>query len=99
MSTTMLYKYPGQHEIHGGRFDYTIVADKDIDKAMAEGWHLTTPDAKAAHEAAQAAKANPENAPPTKEELLERAKQLGIKFDPRWGVERLQEAIAAAAPK
>lgn len=45
----MLYKHPGPHEIHGGHFDYIIVdADEEgaIDQALADGWHLTTDDAK-----------------------------------------------------
>jgi hypothetical protein len=51
MSTTMLYKAPGPHEIHGGQMDYTIVEDDQIEAALAEGWHLTTPEAKQAHQA------------------------------------------------
>lgn len=44
----MLYKHPGQHEIHGDFFDYTIVDDTEevIEQAIAEGWALTTPEAK-----------------------------------------------------
>lgn len=56
-NATMLYKAPGPHDIHGGHFDYTIVdADEEgaIEAAKAEGWHLTTDEAKAANEAAKA---------------------------------------------
>lgn len=45
MSTTMLYKSPGQHEIHGHMLDYIIVDDDSIQSAIANGWHLTTDDA------------------------------------------------------
>ena len=45
--TTMLYKWPGPHEIHGDRFDYVIVPDAEIEAKLAEGWHLTTDAAKA----------------------------------------------------
>ena len=47
---TMVYQHPGRHEIHGDLFDYKIV-DADVegalDAALAEGWHLTTTEAKA----------------------------------------------------
>jgi len=48
MSGRMLYKHPGPHEIHGDHFDYTIVEDEDeaIAEAIAEGWSLTTDEAK-----------------------------------------------------
>lgn len=48
---TMLYKHPGPHPIHDGKFDYTIVdADEPgaIDAATEAGWCLTTAEAKAA---------------------------------------------------
>lgn len=44
--TVMLYKHPGVHEIHGDKFDYVIVDEKDVDEAIAAGWRLTTTDAK-----------------------------------------------------
>lgn len=55
MSTTMLYKAPGPHDVHGGKFDYIVVADEEIEAHIAQGWHKTTTEAKAAHEAAKAA--------------------------------------------
>lgn len=46
---TMLYKYPGDHDIHGDKFDY-IVVDKDntreYNKAIKNGWSKTTAEAK-----------------------------------------------------
>lgn len=54
-NATMLYKAPGPHEIHGGHFD-TLIVDADeegqLEAAMADGWHLTTPAALEAKEAA-----------------------------------------------
>jgi hypothetical protein len=43
----MLYKYPGPHEIHGDTFDYIIVAENAVDKHLAQGWFMTTTEAKA----------------------------------------------------
>lgn len=91
MSHTMLYKFPGPHEIHGGRFDYTVVPDEQIEQALAEGWHLTTDAAKAAEEAPQE-----ESAAPTRAELEAKATELGIKFDGRTSDKTLGEKIAAA---
>jgi hypothetical protein len=51
MSTTMLYKFPGSTPMHGAKFDYIVVADEDIEASLADGWALTTPDAKALHQA------------------------------------------------
>lgn len=48
-NATMLYKHPGPHEMHGDHFDYTIVDANEegaIDQAIADGWHLTTDEAK-----------------------------------------------------
>ncbi|NVO06790.1 MAG: hypothetical protein HXX19_13055 [Rhodoferax sp.] len=56
-NATMLYKCPGPHDIHGGKFDYTIVDEDDIAAAQADGWYLTTPEAKDAYQAAQDAEA------------------------------------------
>lgn len=51
MSTTMLYKFPGSTPMHGAKFDYVIVEDDDIEAHLSEGWALTTPDARALHQA------------------------------------------------
>lgn len=48
MSQTMVYKAPGAHALHGGYFDYLVVDDEKLEEALADGWHLTTPEAKAA---------------------------------------------------
>lgn len=52
LNETMLYKCPGPHEIHGGHFDWVIVPEVDIEEAKAQGWHLTTTEARAAMEQA-----------------------------------------------
>lgn len=42
---TMLYKHPGPHKIHGGKFDYIIVFNDDIEDALKDGWFRTTGEA------------------------------------------------------
>jgi hypothetical protein len=58
LEATMLYKVGGVHEIHGGRFD-TLIVDAGVEGAVAAaqaaGWHLNTPEATRASEAAQEA--------------------------------------------
>ncbi|MBQ5963148.1 hypothetical protein [Massilia sp. ZL223] len=105
-SQTMLYVAPGPHEIHGGRFDYIIVNDDEIEQHLADGWHLTTTEAKAAHDeeqaraAAAAAGDGPsDGAPATRAELEAKATELGIEFSPNIGDKKLGERIAAALAK
>jgi uncharacterized protein YmfQ (DUF2313 family) len=72
-NATMLYRHPGLYEIHGDRFDYIIVdADEEgaIDQALADGWHLTTDEAKGV-----VSEVDPET---TRDELEAKAKELGI---------------------
>jgi hypothetical protein len=112
---TMLYKYPGATELHGGRFDYIIVdadADGALAAALADGWKLTTPEAKAAHDEAVAAAAAAREAeaeaaaakaladdtkPPTRAELEQMATSLGLPFDGRTSDKKLAKLIEAAA--
>lgn len=44
--TVMLYKHPGHHELHGGFFDYIVVDEAEVDASIADGWSLTTDEAK-----------------------------------------------------
>lgn len=57
---TMFYKCPGEHEIHGGKFDFKIIDANDesaVEAALAEGWHFTTTEAREAFDAEQVANA------------------------------------------
>lgn len=48
--SVMLYKHPGPHDIHGDKFDYMVCHQNEMDKYLADGWYLTTTEAKAAFE-------------------------------------------------
>jgi hypothetical protein len=93
-NTTMLYKAPGPHEIHGSRFDYIIVDDDKIEAALADGWYLTTTEAKDAHQAALQDAAD--NAPPTREELKRKADELKLQYPSNIPTERLAAMVDAA---
>jgi len=92
----MVYRHPGPHKIHGNLFDYKIVEGElregedasDLDKALADGWYLTTP------EALESVLDDPEN--PTREELEAKATELGLKFTSRTSDKKLASEIEAA---
>jgi hypothetical protein len=88
----MVYKHGGPHEIHGSQFDYLIAEDaEELDAMLADGWHLTTDEARA-----PAPTQADDNAPPTRAELEAKATELGIEFSPRIGDAKLAERIDAA---
>lgn len=93
----MLFRQPGTEPMHGGHFATRVVADKDAhQQAAADGWHDSTTEARAAHEKPTPAPkpAEDDDAPPTRAELEQQAKKLGIKFDGRTSDKKLGEAIA-----
>lgn len=104
----MLYQQPGTEEIHGGRFASRIVNDQaEQDDAIEQGWHLTTDEAKGASSknadggtgTGSDDSGSDDNAPPTREELEAKAKELGIQFAPNIGdaklLERINDALKA----
>lgn len=94
---TMMFKAPGPHEIDDAHLDYTIVdADEEgaIDAALAEGWFLTSPEAKEAYAATQVAKET--NLAPTRAELEAKATELGLTFTGKTSDKKLGDMIAVA---
>lgn len=90
----MLYKAGGPHEIHGGRFDTLIVDDSDeLDAALANGWHLNTDEAKAPPVAPK------DDEPPTRQEMLQKATELGLTFRANIPSAKLLEMLDAALAK
>ncbi|MDQ0022909.1 hypothetical protein J2X90_000695 [Variovorax paradoxus] len=95
---TLVYKCPGAHQRPGGTYAYQGVQDADEHAAaLADGWFATLPEAIDGNSPviAPAAPAPAADAPPTRAELEQKAKELGIKFDGRTGDKKLAEAIAA----
>lgn len=100
----MLYKHPGREEIHGDRFDTLIVADVDeLDGAIADGWAMTTTEAKAPRIIpTEAPTAAPTSAPDAPDESADRdalkaeATALGVEFPKNVPTDRLIEMIAQA---
>lgn len=105
--STMLYKHPGPHDLHGGKYDYVIVDEDDVNQYIIDGWCLSTPEALAqSKEKAKEKEKEKEkekdkeieadNAPPTREELETKATELGIHFDGRTSDAKLMRSIDKA---
>ncbi|WP_323141288.1 hypothetical protein [Massilia phyllosphaerae] len=97
----MVYQAGGTEEIHGGRFATRVAHDaEELDAALADGWHLTTDEARAPKEEVAPPAPADDTAPPTRAELEAKATELSIEFSPRIGDAKLFERIEAAlAPK
>jgi hypothetical protein len=87
---SMLYKAPGPHFCDGSMVDYIVVPDDLDDETVAAGWFRTIPEALAAVAPVVASEPDseavvdvPDDAPPTRAELEQKATELGIKFDGR----------------
>lgn len=89
---TMVLKYPGKHQLQDGCYDWLIVDESEVDDALKEGWFRTKEEAKAAYE--QPAAEPAADAPPTRAELEQKAKELGLKFDGRTTDKKLAALIA-----
>lgn len=93
----MMYRAGGSEQIHGSHFATHIVNDADEEEAaLADGWHLTTPDAKAAHEAQSD---DEEDKPATRDEMKAKATELGLEFKHNISNVALAEMIEQALAK
>jgi hypothetical protein len=101
---TILYRVPGAHfGPPGFTYDYRGVdTEEALEAALADGWHESLAAAMAPSVAAlKPAPVPSDDAPVTREELEQKAEELGIKVDGRWSDKRLIAEIEAkmAAPE
>lgn len=107
--TMMVFKSPGPEKIHGFQVQYKVVDEAEVDALVADGWHLSAVEAGQAAAAEQAVIAQAErdaqeqriaaeisSKPPTREELEQKATELGLTFGPRISDKKLREMIEAA---
>lgn len=88
-----------------------VASQEELDAALADGWHVSLPEAYAARDAALAPKPidipapvlppEPEpvpddDAPVTRAEMVAKAEELGIKVDARWSDRTLLAKIEEA---
>jgi len=96
----MVYRTPGPHRAqNGGTFGYLGVNDADeMQAALADGWYRTVDAAFAALEAEavieEVAEAIDNVSPATREELEQKARELGIGFNARTTDAVLAQRIA-----
>jgi hypothetical protein len=89
----MIYKVGGPHEIHGGLFHYrTVHDDEELAAALDSGWSMTTHEAEAVSEKPPVE--IPMDAPPTRDELKRKAKELGIEFPANIPTDKLAALVA-----
>ncbi len=86
---TMVYKFPGPHLIGREAFDYLLVdAAEGLETVLGDGWRLSPEDAKRYTNESDA----------TREEMEEKASELGVKFSRRTSDQalmgRIEESIA-----
>ena len=97
---TMVYRCPGPHQRKGGTYDYKGVKNQtELDAALESGWHATLPAATGEIVAADIDRIKGEiealgdNDPPTRAELEQQAKELGIKFNKKTTDDELRKQI------
>lgn len=86
----LVYKGSAEHKL--------VENEAQFDAALAGGWFRTVPEAVsgiAAKLAEPPAPADDDTAPPTRAELEQKAKELGIQFSANIGDAKLAERIAA----
>jgi len=95
----MVYKVPGKHVRPHGTYDFTGVNNaEELETKLKEGWFLSLPEAiepKKVAPVSEDVKAD-DTAPPTRQELEEKATELGIKFDGRFSDKKIAQLIEDA---
>lgn len=95
---TLVYKGKGPYSRAGGTYDYAPANDQqEFDEKLASGWFETLPESIQSND-------NPteqagENAPPTRIELIEKAKELGLTFTKRTSDDNMLAMITEALNK
>lgn len=90
----MVFKVPGTMAKNVGvSYDYLVVEAEDVAVKVAKGWSADLVSAQAKAAAPEPEPVADDNAPPTREELEEQCKKLGIKVDGRYSDRRLLSMI------
>jgi len=102
---TIVYRCPGPHAgFSGTTYDSMGVADAEaLGHALKAGWFATMPEAVDAYLKPKLAPVAPEpepvveeNAPPTRDEMLAKAAEIGLTVDKRWSDKTLANKIIEA---
>ena len=94
-NATMLYRPGGDTDIHGFMLSYVVVDADAVPTLLEAGWFLTPTEAGQSAPVVVPAPAAI-NAPPTRDEMEQKADELGLKYDGRTSDKRLAVMIADA---
>lgn len=95
----MVFQSPGPEKIHGHSVAYKVIDEVEAEAHVAAGWFMSAIEAgearlKAAIQTAEyMAEEIDDKAAATLDELRQKARELGLEFDGRFGVKRLQALI------
>ena len=99
---TIVYKVPGRYVRPYGTYDFAGVNNvEEFEAKIKEGWFPSFSEAielKNVEAVVKEAKAD-DIAPPTRQELEEKATELGIKFDGRFSDKKIAQLIEEALVK
>lgn len=88
----MLYRVGEMIALESGKYDFLIVSESEYESAVADGWHIDQYAAKAAIEPADIN----QSGEVTREEMEQKASELGLKFDGRTSNKKLLAMIEEA---
>jgi len=98
----LVYKVPGKYVRPHGTYDFTGVNNaEELEAKLKEGWVSSLQEAIDSKETTPVAEAKESDdiAPPTRQELEEKATELGIKFDGRFSDKKIAQLIDEALAK
>ena len=98
----MVYKVPGKHVRPHGTYDFAGVENaEELEAKLKDGWFPSLPeaiDSKQTTPVVETVKVD-DIAPPSRQELEEKATELGIKFDGRFSDKKISQLIEEALTK
>jgi len=96
---SMVYKVPGKHVRPHGTFDFAGVNNaEELEAKLKDGWFSSLSEAIEPKKEAPvvATTETDDTAPPTRQELEQKATELGIKFDGRFSDKKISQLIEEA---
>lgn len=97
MSDFIVYKKGGAHFAPAGlTYDSKVINPEDYDAEKANGWNVDFLTALGLNEGLKEETNALINDQPTRDEMLQKADELGIKVDGRWSDKKLMSAIEEA---
>ncbi len=98
----MVYKVPGKHVRPHGTYDFAGVNNaEELQAKLKEGWFSSLSEAIESKKVEPVVKESKTDdiAPPSRQELEEKATELGIKFDGRFSDKKISQLIDEALVK